>query len=121
FKIKKGEQPYLELMTSQGLKEFSLADINKVFLEQMLKVATEYQDTFDDEKLAKKAVISIPKYFDIDGEYNIMISSIIESAKMANIEIIDIIEETHADLLYYLSHEEYSKKVKTGQKIAIFD
>jgi len=121
FNIKEDKQPDLELMTSQRLKKFSLADINKVFLEQMLKVATEYQDTFDDEKLAKKAVISIPKYFDIDGEYNIMISSIIEAAKLADIEIIDIIEETHADFLYYLSHKEYSKKIKPGMKITIFD
>ena len=44
-----------------------------------------------------------------------------EAAKLADIEIIDIIEETHADLLYYLSQEKYSEMIKPGMKVAIFD
>jgi len=122
FKLNiKDGQPYLESMTSEGLKQLSFADINSIFLERMLEAASKYQGIFNEGNPVKKAVISVPKYFNSDRESHIMIPSVIEAAKSANVEIIDIIEETHADLLYYLSHEEYSEMIKPEMKVAIFD
>ena len=121
FNVKEGGQLYLEIMTSKGLQEFSLADINKIFIEQIKEMANAYQKTLHNREPVNKAVITIPKYFDDDRESFTAISSAIQAAKLANIEIIDIIEETHADLLYYLSNEKHSAKIKNGMKIAVFD
>lgn len=72
-------------------------------------------------KSVKKAVITVPEYFYNDDTIDTIIFSTIEAAKLANIEIIDIIEEPHADLLYYLSRREYSEMINPGMNIAIFD
>ena len=68
----------------------------------------------------KRAVITVPQYFWKKNLHPLLCSAI-EAAEMADIEIIDVIEETHADLLYYMSNEKYSEKIKPGMKIAIFD
>ena len=69
----------------------------------------------------RKAVIPAPHYCMFEYSPIFMISNLIKGAKLANIEIIDIIEETHADLLCYLSNKRYSEMIKLGMKIAIFD
>ena len=120
FSLNKDEQPYVESDTCDGLKEFSHAEFNKIFLERMSETASEYQSNFNNGERVKRAVITIPQYF-YKNKNSFLISSIIEAANLAKIEIIDIIEETHADLLYYLSNEQYSKTIKPGVKIAIFD
>src|SRR5690606_6573378 len=80
-----------------------------------------YQAGFNKEESVKKAVITVPQYYWWYNKLNPLLLSAIEAAKLADIQIIDIIEETHADLLYYLSHEKYSEKIKPGMNISIFD
>ena len=121
FSFSKENQPYIELLTSSGLKELSLVDINKIFLERIKKAATEYMNGFDSENTVNKAVITVPRYPRPFNMSDPLICSTIEAANLAGIEIIDIIEETHADLLYYMSNEKYSEMIKPGTKIAIFD
>ena len=115
FNMDEKREPYLELMTYGGFREFTLADINQIFLEQMQKEANEYQKEFNNEEPVRRAVVSVPYY---SGAY---VPSVLQAAKSANIEIIDVIEEIHADLLYYLSKKGHSEKIKPEMKIAVFD
>src|SRR5690606_10492059 len=96
-------------------------EINKIFLERISEAANTYQNELNNGKFLNKAVITVPEYLMSGVIPHPLIFSDIEAAKLANIEIIDIIEETHADMLYYLSNEKYSKKIKPETKIAIFD
>lgn len=118
--IKDGEEPCFKVQTINGEQQFSLADLNSIFLETMKKIATEYQMEHNDSNEVKKAVITVPQYPNKD-ENNYWMDSILKAATMAGIEVIDIIKEVHADLLYYLSNQEYKDQIKTGDKIAIFD
>uniref|UniRef100_A0AC34RGY9 Uncharacterized protein n=1 Tax=Panagrolaimus sp. JU765 TaxID=591449 RepID=A0AC34RGY9_9BILA len=47
----------------------------------------------------------------------LMLADIYAAAESANLKILDIITETHADLLYFLSNEEFSKE----ETVAIVD
>src|SRR5690606_7076738 len=114
FSFNQENQPYVELRTHIGLKEFSLSEINKIFLEEMTKQVNTNTDEHDGEEFTKRAVITVSRYPEPFKISDPLIFSIIEAAKLANVEIIDIIEETHADLLYYFSHNEYSKKIEPG-------
>src|SRR5690606_10363200 len=67
------------------------------------------------------AVFTVPEYYSDYGEQHPLILNIIQAAKLVDIEIIDIIEETHADLLYYMSNKKYSEKIIPGKNIAIID
>src|SRR5690606_15257656 len=105
FSIKDEQEPFFYLNTSEEIKSFSTTDINKIFLEKMRDKAIDYQKQ---EGKKMKAVVTIPQYFQSMEEV-FAIKSIVQSAKTADIEIIDIIEESHADLLYYLSNERYAE------------
>ena len=118
--MKNVKEPYFEVQTINGMKEFSLAELNKVFLETMKQRATAFQEGYNTNKEVKRAVITVPQYPKRD-EKDFWIENVLKAADMAGIEVIDIIEEVHADLLYYLSNEKYAKEVKIGDKIAIFD
>ena len=120
FNLKDGKQPYFTANTSKGQNIFSLAEINAIFLQRMKEAASQYQIEFNRGKLVNKAVITIPQYCRNERQ-QFSIESVFEAARMAGIEVIDIIEETHADLLYYLAHERYSELVKLGMRVAIFD
>src|SRR5690606_8043655 len=121
FSFNKNGHLYVESKTCEGLKKFSLAEINAVLLERMKEAAIEYQEGFNNGESVKKAVITVPQYYWEDDKLNPLVLSAVEAAKLADIEIIDIIEETHADLLYYMSNERYSEKIKPGMKVAILD
>ena len=122
YNFKQREEPRFVTMTSDGSKEFSLTDINKIFLEQMREAASEYQKEFNNGECVNKAVITVPGCSLNKWEHSLpLVHSAVKAAKSVGIEIIDIIEETHADLLYYLSKEEYSEMIKPGMKIAVFD
>src|SRR5690606_23829418 len=82
---------------------------------------SEHQYKFDKRQFVKKVVITVPQYFNQYRKEYFLISSAIEAAKSTEFEIIDVIEETYADLLYYMSNEKYSQTSKPGMKIATFD
>ena len=115
------EIPQLEIMTFEGLKEYSLAKVNSIFLERIVEAANENQNNQNSEDFVNKAVITIPRYFRYDGAPSHALFSVLEAATLAKVEIIDIIEETHADLLYYLSIKKYSRMIEPDMNIAIFD
>ena len=119
FMINEEHRSYMELMNSKEIKQALVVEINNL-LEQMIKVKTEDENKFKDRQIINKAVITVPQYFWFN-KHHPLISSAIEVAKSAGIEIIDIIEETHADHLYYLSNEMYSKMIHPNRRIAVFD
>ena len=114
-------QLYVRPLTCEGMKVFSLADINEIFLKRMVEAANQYQDAFGHEESIQKAVITVPQYYCKEKILHPFTYNIVEAATLSNIEIIDIIEEAHADLLYYLSNERYSEKIKPGMNVAVFD
>ena len=121
FSFNENKEPYLELRTSRGIKLFLATDINTIFIEQMIEALNKYKNESNNGSIVKRSVFTVPHYFREKDKSNMWLSSVIEAAKLTDIKIIDIIEETHADLLYYLSRKEYSQMIKAGMKIAIFD
>ena len=121
FKVNKEHQLHMEWSISEAFEQALLAEINKCFLERIVESEHQYKDKFKSEHIVKKVIITVPRYFNEYRKPHSLISCVIDSMKLANIEIIDIIENTHSDLLYYLSDENHLNTIEAEKKIAVFD
>ena len=120
YSLKNTKEPCFIIKTPCGYKQVSSSDINTIFLDNMKDATYKYQPQLhSQEKLS--AVFTVPSYFSFNGQQQNYIESVVKAAKSSDIEIIDIIEEIHADLLYYISNEKYSKMMKSDMKIAVCD
>ena len=120
FNINEEYQSHITSITSETLKEVLLSEINKLFSERLIELGSQYEDKFKDGQIVKKVIITVPQYFWFNKPHP-LISNAIEITKSVNIEVIEIIEETHAGLLYYLSNEKYLDIIELGKRIAIFN
>ena len=120
YKLSNGQEPFVVIKTSCGYKKAFLSEINKIFLDNMKNAAARYRLELNDKKKLG-AVLTVPSYFTPTGQQESFIESVVKTARLSDVDIIDIIEETHADLLYYMSNDKYSRMIKPGTKIAIFD
>uniref|UniRef100_A0AC34R552 Uncharacterized protein n=1 Tax=Panagrolaimus sp. JU765 TaxID=591449 RepID=A0AC34R552_9BILA len=107
------------LSTQEGYKSVSLKECLKLFVKKFADDATIHQSHFNGNKRVNKAVFTVPS-MSKKAENKRFIMNIVEAAESAKIEILDIIEETQADLLYYLSEVD-EKDLRHKKRILMID
>uniref|UniRef100_A0AC34Q712 Uncharacterized protein n=1 Tax=Panagrolaimus sp. JU765 TaxID=591449 RepID=A0AC34Q712_9BILA len=101
------------VVNSDGkFEEFTTIEIYQILLQKLKAAASAYQSDLNDKNPVNQAVITIP-----DFEDKLIIADVCQAAEIANIEIIDIITEIHADLLYLLS----KYNVRPDEEVIIVD
>uniref|UniRef100_A0AC34RQ18 Uncharacterized protein n=1 Tax=Panagrolaimus sp. JU765 TaxID=591449 RepID=A0AC34RQ18_9BILA len=90
--------------TKSEFKQYSTVEIYQILFQKLKQSASEYQSDLNEGKDVNQAVITVP---DFDNE--LMLEDIFEAAESIQLEILDIITETQADMLYFLSKEMFSK------------
>uniref|UniRef100_A0AC34RBG6 Uncharacterized protein n=1 Tax=Panagrolaimus sp. JU765 TaxID=591449 RepID=A0AC34RBG6_9BILA len=109
-------------------KQYSTVEIYQILFQKLKQNASAYQHDFNEGKDVNQAVITVPNF-----ENKLMLADIYAAAESAELKILDIItgkqvstavrtiislfSETHADLLYFLSNEEFS----IGETVAVVD
>uniref|UniRef100_A0AC34QMG0 Uncharacterized protein n=1 Tax=Panagrolaimus sp. JU765 TaxID=591449 RepID=A0AC34QMG0_9BILA len=106
------EKPSFVFQSEELFKQYSTIEIYQTLLQKLKQNASEYQSDLNEGKDVNQAVITVPNF-----DNKLMIEDIIGGAESAELKIIDIITETHADLLYFLSNGNISK----GETVAIVD
>uniref|UniRef100_A0AC34RGM5 Uncharacterized protein n=1 Tax=Panagrolaimus sp. JU765 TaxID=591449 RepID=A0AC34RGM5_9BILA len=98
---------------SKGVfKRYSTVEIYQILLQKLKQEASEYQSDLNEGKDVNQAVITVP-----DFDNKLMLGNIYAAAELLGLKILDVITETEADLLYFLSKEEFSR----GETVAVVD
>uniref|UniRef100_A0AC34Q434 Uncharacterized protein n=1 Tax=Panagrolaimus sp. JU765 TaxID=591449 RepID=A0AC34Q434_9BILA len=93
-------------------KQFATIEIYQILLQKLKQNASEYQSDLNERKDVDQAVITVPNF-----DNKLMLDDIIGAAQSVGLKILDIITETQADLLYFLSNKKYSKE----ETVAVVD
>uniref|UniRef100_A0AC34Q764 Cell division protein FtsA n=1 Tax=Panagrolaimus sp. JU765 TaxID=591449 RepID=A0AC34Q764_9BILA len=94
------------------LKQFSTIEIYEILLQKLKQEASEFQFDLNEGKDVNQVVITVPNF-----DNDLMLKDIFAAAESVGLKILDIVTETHADLLYFLSNKQFS----IGETVAVVD